>query len=138
MAIKVGINGFGRIGRLVFRASLERDDIEVVGINDPFLDAEYMAYLVKYDSVHGRVRGAQAEARDGKLIVNGAEIGVCSEMNPSDLPWGKIGADYVVESTGVFLTKEKAQGHIDAGAKYVVMSPPEMLSSSIDAVIAAS
>jgi len=124
MAIKVGINGFGRIGRLVFRASLERDDIEVVGINDPFLDAEYMAYLVNYDSVHGRPKGVKAEARDGKLIVGGSEIGVCAEMNPSDLPWGKIGADYVVESTGVFLTKEKAQGHIDAGAKYVVMSAP--------------
>jgi len=124
MAVKVGINGFGRIGRLVFRASLERDDIDVVGINDPFLDAEYMAYLVNYDTVHGRLRGNVAEARDGKLVVGGKEIGVRGEMKPAELPWGDIGAEYVVESTGVFLTKEKAQGHIDAGAKYVVMAAP--------------
>jgi len=124
MAVKVGINGFGRIGRLVFRASLERDDIDVVGVNDPFLDADYMAYLVNYDTVHGRLRGKTVEARDGKLVVDGKEIVVCGEMKPADLPWGDIGAAYVVESTGVFLTKEKAQGHIDAGAKYVVMSAP--------------
>jgi len=123
MAISVGINGFGRIGRLVFRASLTRDDIEIVGINDPFLDVGYMAYLAEYDSVHGRLTG-QCEAVDGKLVVAGKELAVCGEMNPGDIPWGDIGAEYVVESTGVFLTKEKAQGHIRAGAKHVVMSAP--------------
>jgi len=123
MAIKVGINGFGRIGRLVFRSALEREDIEVVGVNDPFLDAEYMTYLVNYDTVHGRSR-AKCEAGDGKLVVGGKEIAVCAERSPADIPWGTIGAEYVVESTGVFLTKEKSQGHIDAGAKRVVMSAP--------------
>ncbi|MDP6525307.1 MAG: type I glyceraldehyde-3-phosphate dehydrogenase [Kiritimatiellia bacterium] len=123
MAVKVGINGFGRIGRLVFRASLTRDDIDVVAINDPFLDADYMAYLIKYDTVHGR-SDVQCEANDGKLVVNGTEIAVAAEMNPADIGWGENGVEYVVESTGVFLTKEKAQGHIDAGAKRVVMSAP--------------
>ncbi|NQT91896.1 MAG: type I glyceraldehyde-3-phosphate dehydrogenase, partial [Lentisphaerae bacterium] len=124
MAIRVGINGFGRIGRLVFRAALTRDDIEIVGVNDPFLDAEYMAYLAEHDSVHGRYRAAPITSREGKLVVADREIGVCGEKNPADLPWGDIGADYVVESTGVFLTKEKSQGHVDAGAKRVVMSAP--------------
>jgi len=124
MAIQVGINGFGRIGRLVFRAALQRDDIAIVGINDPFLDAEYMAYLAKYDSVHGRCEGQEITSRDGKLVVGGTEIGVCGEMKPADIPWGDIGAEYVVESTGVFLAREKAQGHVDAGAKRVVMSAP--------------
>ena len=123
MAIKVGINGFGRIGRLTFRAACGRDDVQIVGVNDPFLDAEYMAYLLKYDSVHGRFQGS-VEANDGKLVVDGKEIAVCAEKNPADIPWGKIGADYVIESTGVFLTKEKCQAHIDAGAKKVVMSAP--------------
>jgi glyceraldehyde 3-phosphate dehydrogenase len=123
MAIKVGINGFGRIGRLVYRASLKRDDIEVVGINDPFLDPEYMAYLVEYDTVHGRLR-TDISIQDGKLVVDGQASAVAAEMNPADIPWGACGADYVVESTGVFLTKEKAQGHIDGGAKRVVMSAP--------------
>ena len=123
MAIKVGINGFGRIGRLVYRASLERDDIEVVGINDPFLDPEYMAYLLKYDSVHKRYNG-DVSVKDGQLVVDGKVCAVASEMNPADIPWAACGAEYVVESTGVFLTKEKAQGHIDAGAKKVVMSAP--------------
>ncbi len=123
MAIKVGINGFGRIGRLVFRASLGRDDVEVVGINDPFLDPEYMIYLLKYDSVHGRYEG-DVEAKDGKIVVNGKEIAVFTEKNPADIGWKSCGAEYVVESTGVFLTKEKAQGHIAAGAKRVVMSAP--------------
>ncbi|MBT3296037.1 MAG: type I glyceraldehyde-3-phosphate dehydrogenase [Verrucomicrobia bacterium] len=123
MAIKVGINGFGRIGRLVYRASLERDDIEVVGINDPFLDVEYMAYLMKYDSVHKRYAG-DVSVKDGQLVVDGKICAVASEMNPADIPWAACGAEYVVESTGVFLTKEKAQGHIDAGAKKVVMSAP--------------
>jgi len=123
MAIKVGINGFGRIGRLVFRAACERDDIEVVGINDPFIDLDYMVYMLKYDSVHGRFQGT-AEVVDGKFVVNGKAIAKASSMNPAEIPWGECGADYVVESTGVFLTEEKAQGHIDAGAKYVVMSAP--------------
>jgi glyceraldehyde 3-phosphate dehydrogenase len=123
MAIKVGINGFGRIGRLVFRASLDRKDIEVVGLNDPFLDPSYMAYLLKYDSVHRRFRG-KVEAADNAVVVDGRKIAVFAEKNPADVGWKKCGAEYVVESTGVFLTKEKAQGHIEAGAKRVVMSAP--------------
>ena len=120
--IKVGINGFGRIGRFVFRAAQKRSDIEIVGIND-LLDAEYMAYMLKYDTMHGRFDGT-VEVKDGNLIVNGKTIRVTAEKNPADLKWSAIGAEYVVESTGLFLTKEKAQGHIDAGAKYVVMSAP--------------
>ena len=120
--IKVGINGFGRIGRFVFRAAQKRSDIEIVGIND-LLDAEYMAYMLKYDTMHGRFDGT-VEVKDGNLIVNGKTIRVTAEKHPADLKWSAIGAEYVVESTGLFLTKEKAQGHIDAGAKYVVMSAP--------------
>ncbi len=122
MTIRVGINGFGRIGRLVFRAAQERNDIEVVGIND-LIDVEYMAYMLKYDTMHGQFKGS-VEVKDGKLVVNGKAIRVTAEKNPADLKWGEIGAEYIVESTGLFLTKEKAQGHIDAGAKYVVMSAP--------------
>lgn len=120
--IKVGINGFGRIGRLVFRASLNRDDIQVVAIND-LVDIEYMAYMLKYDTVHGRFDGT-IEIKDGKLIVNNNVIRVSSEKDPAALKWGEVGAEYVVESTGIFLTKEKSQAHITAGAKYVVMSGP--------------
>ena len=120
--IRVGINGFGRIGRLVFRAAQARKDIEVVAIND-LIDVDYMAYMLKYDTMHGRFDGT-VETRDGKLVVNGKEIRVTAEKNPADLKWGEVKADYVVESTGLFLTQEKAQGHIDAGAKYVVMSAP--------------
>ncbi|OPZ12633.1 MAG: Glyceraldehyde-3-phosphate dehydrogenase A [Bacteroidetes bacterium ADurb.BinA261] len=120
--IKVGINGFGRIGRLVFRAAQTRNDIEVVGIND-LLDVDYIAYMLKYDTIHGQFKGT-IEVKDGKLIVNGKSIRITAEKNPADLKWGEIGAEYVVESTGLFLTKEKAKGHIDAGAKYVVMSAP--------------
>ena len=120
--IKVGINGFGRIGRFVFRAAQKRSDIEIVGIND-LLDAEYMAYMLKYDTMHGRFDGT-VEVKDGHLVVNGKTIRVTAEKNPADLKWNEIGAEYVVESTGLFLSKEKAQGHIDAGAKYVVMSAP--------------
>ena len=120
--IKVGINGFGRIGRFVFRAAQKRSDIEIVGIND-LLDAEYMAYMLKYDTMHGRFDGT-VEVKDGNLVVNGKTIRVTAERNPADLKWSEIGAEYVVESTGLFLSKEKAQGHIDAGAKYVVMSAP--------------
>jgi len=120
--IKVGINGFGRIGRLVFRAAQERDDIQIVGIND-LIDADYMAYMLKYDSTHGRFKG-EVEVKDGKLVVNGQEIRVTSEKSPANLKWSDVGAEIVVESTGLFLTKETAQGHIDAGAKRVVMSAP--------------
>jgi glyceraldehyde 3-phosphate dehydrogenase len=120
--IKVGINGFGRIGRMVFRASVNRDDIEVVGIND-LLDVDYQAYLLRYDSVHGPFQG-EVSVNGGNLVVNGKEIRVTAETDPSKLAWGDIGADVVVESTGIFLTSESAQGHIDAGAKKVVMSAP--------------
>lgn len=123
MGIKIGINGFGRIGRLVFRAACKRDDMEIVGINDPFIDADYMVYMLKYDSVHGRFDG-EVSAKDGKLVVNGKEIAVFAEKSPSAIGWASCNAEYVVESTGVFLSKEKAQGHIDAGAKRVVMSAP--------------
>jgi len=120
--IKVGINGFGRIGRLAFRVAQERDDIQVVGIND-LIDVDYMAYMLKYDSTHGKFKGS-VEVKDGNLIVNGNSIRVTSERNPADLKWGDVGAEYVIESTGIFLTAEKAQAHIDAGAKKVIMSAP--------------
>ena len=121
--IKIGINGFGRIGRLVFRAACNQaDKFQVVGIND-LIDVEYMAYMLKYDSVHGKFNGT-VEIVDGKLVVNGNAIRVTAERNPADLKWNEVGAEYVVESTGLFLTKEKAQAHIEAGAKYVVMSAP--------------
>lgn len=120
--IKVGINGFGRIGRLVFRAAQNRDDIRIVGIND-LLDVNYIAYMLKYDTIHGQFKGT-IEVKDGNLVVNGNTIRVTAERNPADLKWDAIGAEYVVESTGLFLSKDKAQGHIDAGAKYVVMSAP--------------
>ncbi|MDR1886918.1 MAG: type I glyceraldehyde-3-phosphate dehydrogenase [Prevotellaceae bacterium] len=120
--VKIGINGFGRIGRLVFRAAQQRDDIQVVGIND-LISVEYMAYMLKYDTIHGQFNGT-VEIKDGNLVVNGNAIRVTAEKNPADLKWGDVGAEYVVESTGLFLSKDKAQGHIDAGAKYVVMSAP--------------
>ena len=122
MAIKVGINGFGRIGRMVFRAAAGRKDIEVVGIND-LLDVNYLAYMLKYDSVHGQFEGT-VEVKDGKLVVNGKQIRITAEKDPAALKWGEIGAEVVVESTGFFLTKETAQKHIDAGAKKVVLSAP--------------
>jgi len=120
--IKVGINGFGRIGRLVFRASILRDDVQIVGIND-LLDVDYMAYMLKYDTVHGQFMGDVA-IKDGKLVVNGQEIRVTAEKDPANLKWNEVGAEFVVESTGLFLTKETAQKHIDAGARIVVMSAP--------------
>jgi glyceraldehyde 3-phosphate dehydrogenase len=120
--IKIGINGFGRIGRLVFRAAVAKDDVQVVGIND-LIDVDYMAYMLKYDSTHGQFEG-DVEVKDGKLVVNGNAIRVTSERNPADLKWSEVGAEYVVESTGIFLTKEKAQAHLDAGAKKVIMSAP--------------
>ena len=120
--IKIGINGFGRIGRLVFRATQNFDNVQIVGIND-LIDVEYMAYMLKYDSTHGRFNGT-VEVKDGKLVVNGNAIRVTAERNPADLKWSDVGAEYVVESTGLFLDKEKAKGHIEAGAKKVVMSAP--------------
>jgi len=120
--IKVGINGFGRIGRLAFRAAQKRDDIQVVGIND-LISVDYMAYMLKYDTIHGQFDGT-IDVKDGNLIVNGNTIRVTSEKNPADLKWDAVEAEYIIESTGLFLSKEKVQGHIDAGAKYVVMSAP--------------
>ncbi len=120
--VKIGINGFGRIGRLVFRAAVKKDNVEVVGIND-LIDVDYIAYMLKYDSTHGRFDG-EVSVENGMLVVNGQKIRVTSEKNPADLKWDEVGAEYVVDSTGIFLTKEKAQGHLDAGAKKVVMSAP--------------
>ncbi len=122
--IKVGINGFGRIGRFVFRAAQTRDDIQIVGIND-LCPVDYLAYMLKYDTMHGQFEGTiEADVENSKLIVNGKAIRVTAERNPADLKWNEIEAEYVVESTGLFLTQEKAQAHIEAGAKYVVMSAP--------------
>ncbi|WP_301095504.1 type I glyceraldehyde-3-phosphate dehydrogenase, partial [Duncaniella muris] len=121
---KIGINGFGRIGRFVFRASTKRDDIEVVAIND-LLPVDYMAYMLKYDTMHGKFDGTvDYDLEKSLLIVNGKAIRVTACKNPAEIGWGAVGAEYVVESTGLFLTKEKAQAHIEAGAKYVVMSAP--------------
>jgi glyceraldehyde 3-phosphate dehydrogenase len=122
MTIKVGINGFGRIGRFVFRAACERDDIEVVGIND-LLDADYMAYMLKYDSTHGKFDGT-VEVTDGQLVVNGKVVRVTAKRDPADLAWDAIGVDVVVEATGLFLTDETARKHLEAGAKKVVLSAP--------------
>nr|WP_317356634.1 type I glyceraldehyde-3-phosphate dehydrogenase [uncultured Tyzzerella sp.] len=121
--IKVGINGFGRIGRLVFRASIERDNLEVVAINDPFIDLEYMVYMLKYDSVHGKFNG-EVSVKGDKLVVNGKEITVFQCMNPEEIAWGEAGVEYVVESTGVFTTIDKASAHFKGGAKKVVISAP--------------
>ena len=120
--IKVGINGFGRIGRLVFRAMAERSNIEVVGIND-LIDAEYMAYMLKYDSVHGSFKG-EVSVQGNNLVVNGKTIRVTAEKDPNNLKWNEIGAEYIVESTGLFLSKDSAQAHINAGAKKVILSAP--------------
>lgn len=122
MGIKIGINGFGRIGRLVFRAGIDRSDIEFVGIND-LISADYMAYMLKYDTVHGTFKGT-VEATEDSLIVNGKKIRVFSEKDPSLIPWTSVGADYVVESTGLFTTMEKAQSHLKGGAKKVIISAP--------------
>ena len=122
MTIKVGINGFGRIGRIVFRAAQERSDVEIVAIND-LLDAEYMAYMLKYDSTHGRFNGT-VEVKDGNLVVNGKSIRVTAERDPAALKWDEVGVDVVAEATGLFLTDETARKHIQAGAKKVVMTGP--------------
>ncbi len=124
MAIKIGINGFGRIGRLVFRAAVSQPEkFEIVGVNDPFIDLDYMVYMVKYDTVHGRFNG-EIKAENGKLVVNGKAISVFAEKDPSCIPWGEIQAEYVVESTGVFCTTEKASAHLKGGAKKVIISAP--------------
>ena len=120
--IKVGINGFGRIGRLVFRAAQQRNDIEIVGIND-LISVDYMSYMLRYDTVHGQFKGT-VEVKDGHLVVNGKTIRVTAEKDPSNLTWNEVEAEYVVESTGLFLTKETAEAHIKAGAKRVVLSAP--------------
>ncbi|EDO40842.1 predicted protein [Nematostella vectensis] len=121
--VNFGINGFGRIGRLVCRASLERDDVQIVAINDPFIDLDYMVYMFKYDSTHGRFKGT-VEAKDGKLVINGKPVSVFACKDPTQIPWGETGADYVVESTGVFTTLEKAGFHLKGGAKKVIISAP--------------
>ena len=123
MSVKLGINGFGRIGNLSFQAALAKEGVEVVAINDPFITADYMAYMTKYDTVHGKFNGT-VEAKDGVLIVNEKEIKVYNEMDPHNIPWGELGVEYVLECSGVFTTMEKAQAHIDAGAKQVVISAP--------------
>ncbi|MDZ7315156.1 MAG: type I glyceraldehyde-3-phosphate dehydrogenase [candidate division KSB1 bacterium] len=123
MAIKIGINGYGRIGRLVLRAGINNPNVEFVGINDPFIDAPYMAYMTKYDSVHGRFKGT-VTSEDNKLIVNGKPIQVFTEKEPSQIPWGQIGADYVIEASGAFTEIPKAEGHLKAGAKKVVITAP--------------
>jgi glyceraldehyde 3-phosphate dehydrogenase (phosphorylating) len=122
MATKIGINGFGRIGRLAFRVAVGRKDVEVVGIND-IIDVNYMAYMLKYDSTHGQFKGS-VEVKDGKLVVNGKAIRVTAERDPANLKWNEVGAEYVVESTGLFLDDAKARAHIKAGAKRVVLSAP--------------
>jgi len=123
MPVKVGINGFGRIGRLVLRAAVKNNAVEVVAVNDPFIDLEYMVYMFKYDSTHGRYQGT-VETKDGKLVVDGKSIAVFNERDPASIPWGKAGATYIVESTGVFTTTEKASAHLKGGAKKVVISAP--------------
>ena len=122
MSIKVGINGFGRIGRMVFRASVNHPEIEIVGIND-LCPADYLAYMLKYDTMHGQFNG-EVSATENAIVVNGKSIPIFAERDPKNIPWGKLEAEYVVESTGLFLTQEKAQAHLDAGAKKVVMSAP--------------
>ncbi|KAK9820075.1 hypothetical protein WJX72_005828 [[Myrmecia] bisecta] len=121
--VKIGINGFGRIGRLVLRAALLRDDIEVVAVNDPAISGDYMSYMFKYDSVHGRFAGEVSGSEEG-LVVNGKLVKSFDKMDPATIPWGELGAEYVVECTGIFTTKEKAAAHLKAGAKKVVISAP--------------
>ncbi len=124
MAIKIGINGFGRIGRLVFRAAMAQPDkYEVVAVNDPAIDKDYMVYMTKYDSIHGKFEGT-AEIKDDKFTVNGHAIEVFDLRDPAEIPWGKVGVDYVVESTGIFTTTEKCQAHLNGGAKKVIISAP--------------
>lgn len=121
--IKVGINGFGRIGRLVMRVSLERDDIDVVAVNDPFIDTEYMKYMLTYDTIHGKYN-ADIKIEGNDLVINGKTVRVFNCMEPSEIPWGEVGVEYVVESSGVFTTTDKASAHLKGGAKKVVISAP--------------
>jgi len=121
--VNVGINGFGRIGLIVFRNALQMPEINIVAINDPFIDLEYMAYMFKYDSVHGRFKGS-VEAKEGKLWIEGKPVIVFGEKDPANIPWGKHGADYIIESTGVFTTVDKASAHLKGGAKKVIISAP--------------
>ena len=123
MSVKVGINGFGRIGKLSFQAALAKEGVEVVAVNDPFITADYMAYMTKYDTVHGRFNGT-IEEKEGNLVVNGNVIKVFNEMDPHNIPWKDLGVEYVLECSGVFTTMEKAQAHLDAGAKKVIISAP--------------
>lgn len=123
MSIKIGINGFGRIGNLSFQAALNKKEVEVVAINDPFIAADYMAYMMKYDTVHGGFKG-EISAKDNTLVVNGKEIKVYNEMDPKNIPWGENGVEYVLECSGVFTTMEKANAHLEAGAKKVIISAP--------------
>jgi glyceraldehyde 3-phosphate dehydrogenase len=123
--IKIGINGFGRIGRLVARVALTRDDIELVAVNDPFISTDYMTYMFKYDSVHGQWKHQEVKVKDSKtLLFGGKSVAAFGCRNPEEIPWGEVGAEYVVESTGVFTDKEKASAHLKAGAKKVVISAP--------------
>jgi len=123
MVVKVGINGFGRIGRLVCRAAFEKEGIQVVAVNDPFIDLEYMVYMFKYDSTHNNFKG-DVKAENGKLVINGKEISVYGKRDPSEIPWSESGAEYVVESTGIFTTLDKAKVHMTGGAKKVIISAP--------------
>ena len=123
MGVKIGINGFGRIGRLVFRAAIQNPEIEIKAINDPFIDLEYMKYMLTYDSIHGRFKG-DVEVKGDKLVVNGTPISVSASMKPEEIPWGQFGAEYVVESAGVFTTIDKAALHLNGGAKKVIISAP--------------
>lgn len=124
MSIKIGINGFGRIGNLAFQAALKKEEVEVVAINDPFISADYMAYMVKYDTAHGRFDGEVSNKDEHTLVVNGKEIKVYNEMDPANIPWEKDGVDYVLECSGVFTTIEKAEAHLKGGAKKVIISAP--------------
>ncbi|EFA74983.1 glyceraldehyde-3-phosphate dehydrogenase [Heterostelium album PN500] len=124
MVVKIGINGFGRIGRLVLRASTENSACQVVAVNEPFMDVDYMIYMFHYDTVHGRFKGTVGKDAEGHLVVNGKKIHVFAEKDPSNIQWGSAGADYVVESTGIFLTTDKASAHLKGGAKKVIISAP--------------
>ncbi len=123
MSIKAGINGFGRIGSLAFVASLDKDEIDVVAINDPFIDVEYMVYMIKHDTIHGQFKG-EVYAENGEIVINGKRVKVFNEKDPANIPWGEVGAEYVLECSGVFTTLETANAHLQAGAKKVVISAP--------------
>jgi glyceraldehyde 3-phosphate dehydrogenase len=134
MALKVGINGFGRIGRLVFRAAISDPNIEIVGVND-LVSADNLAYLLKYDTIHGRFEGSVEAQGEDTLVVNGKKIPTCSVKNPAELPWSQVGADYVVESTGLFTVYDDAKKHLDAGAKRVVISAPTKSPDEVPTIV---